>query len=74
MDCITNAVAYKISGEEHTGLKQRYPNAADYDSLVNDSIYKNIFEQMYMAKVMTQVPSEMFTIIREPGDNKLYQP
>jgi len=25
LDCIANAVAYKISGEEHSGLVDKYP-------------------------------------------------
>lgn len=73
LDCIANAVAYKISGSEHMNLIERYPSSELIDSVKTDSTYRVIFDQMTMAKVMTKVPSEMFTVVRKPETGKFYQ-
>jgi signal transduction histidine kinase len=54
-------------------LIERYPSAELIDSVKADSTYRVIFDQMTMAKVMTKVPSEMFTIVRKPETGKFYQ-
>ena len=73
LDCIANAVAYKISGSEHMNLIERFPSSELIDSVKTDSTYKVIFDQMTMAKVMTKVPSEMFTVVRKKENGKFYQ-
>lgn len=73
LDCIANAVAYKISGDEHNRLIEQFPSSQAYNQVMADSFYKEIHGQMTMAKVMTKVPSEMFTVIKEPGQDKYYQ-
>lgn len=72
LDCIANAVAYRISGEEHNDLVYRYPNSEMADSALADSTYKKIHEQLAMAKMMTKVPSEMFTVVKQPGQEKYF--
>ncbi len=73
LDCIANAVAYKISGEEHNNLVYTYPRPDLADSAHSDNRYKKIFEQMSMAKIMTKVPSEMYTIVKHPDESKFYK-
>src|SRR5574343_550378 len=73
LDCIANAVAYKISGDEHNRLIKEFPSSQAYNQVMADSFYKEIYGQMTMAKVMTKVPSEMFTVVKEPGQDKYYQ-
>ncbi|MDZ4822166.1 MAG: HAMP domain-containing sensor histidine kinase [Flavobacteriales bacterium] len=65
LDCIANAVAYKISGEEHKQLVEAYPKAEQAASARADSSYRKIHDQMSMAKKMTGVPSEMYTVVRD---------
>ena len=73
LDCIANAVAYKISGEEHDRLVDRYPDHGWADSAAADPTYQKIHEQLAMTKVMTKVPSEMFTVVKKEGqDHYLY--
>lgn len=73
LDCIANAVAYKISGDEHSRLINQFPSSQEYNQVMADSFYKEIHGQMTMAKVMTKVPSEMFTVVKQPGAEKYYQ-
>ncbi|MFZ4785755.1 MAG: sensor histidine kinase [Flavobacteriales bacterium] len=73
LDCIANAVAYKISGDEHSRLISQFPSAQEYNQVMADSVYKVIHGQMTMAKVMTKVPSEMFTVVKAPEAEKYYQ-
>ena len=70
LDCIANAVAYKISGEEHSDLVSKYPSQALSDQVKKDSTFMKIYEQMYMAKEMTKVPSSMFTVVKDSAANK----
>lgn len=70
LDCIANAVAYKISGEEHSGLVDKYPSQALLDQVKKDSIFMKIYQQMFMAKEMTKVPSSMFTVVKDSASNK----
>jgi len=72
LDCIANAVAYKISGEEHDNLVDRYPTSAMAGAATGDSTYKKIHNQLAKAKKMTQVPSEMYTVVKDPGQEKFY--
>lgn len=65
LDCIANAVAYKISAEEFKGLVETYPTPHHVDSVLSDSRYQKIYNQMNMAKIMTKVPSEMYTVVRD---------
>lgn len=73
LDCIANAVAYKISGDQHNELIEKYPPSTANEALMNDSVFKAIFDQMYMAQVMTQVPSAMQTIVQLDEDGAFYQ-
>lgn len=73
LDCIANAVAYKISGDEHDQLITKYPPQVDTSLLKQDSVYQSIFNQMYMAQVMTQVPSAMQTIVQLDTGSHFYQ-
>lgn len=73
LDCIANAVAYKISGDEHDQLITKYPPQVDTSLLKQDSVYQSIFNQMYMAQVMTQVPSAMQTIVQLDTGAHFYQ-
>lgn len=73
LDCIANAVAYKISGDEHMELVEKYPPSIEEKVLESDSVYKKIFNQMYMAQVMTQVPSSMQTIVKLDTSRHFYQ-
>jgi len=72
LDCIANAVAYKISGDEHEDLVTTYPSATDSDSVITDERYVKIHEQIAMAQMMTKLPSSMQTIIKDTSQAKYF--
>lgn len=71
LDCIANAVAYKISADEFKGLLEEYPSPSYADSVQSNMRYQKIYNQLNKAKIMTKVPSEMYTVVRDKGDEKL---
>ncbi len=70
LDCIANAVAYKISGEEYKSLIDRFPEAEDSINVTSDPSYQKIFKQLSGAVKMTKVPSEIHTVIKDSTTNK----
>jgi signal transduction histidine kinase len=72
LDCIANAVAFKISGDEHDALVRTYPDSEYKDSVMSDERFRKIHEQMSMAKMMTKVPSSMQTIVNDPEKSKYF--
>ncbi|MDZ4750081.1 MAG: HAMP domain-containing sensor histidine kinase [Flavobacteriales bacterium] len=72
LDCIANAVAYKISGEEHDYLVATYPDSTMRSKAELDSVYMKIKELMSGAQQMTKVPSEMYTVLNDPNHAKLF--
>jgi signal transduction histidine kinase len=70
LDCIANAVAYNISGDDHNDLIAKYPTAEAADSAMADMRYKKIHMQISMAQEMTKVPSEIYTVIRDTATNQ----
>jgi signal transduction histidine kinase len=72
LDCIANAVAFKISGDEHDALVRTYPDSVYKDSVTSDERFRKIHEQMSMAQMMTKVPSSMQTIVNDPEKSKYF--
>lgn len=70
LDCIAKAVAFNISGGEHDSLVDRYPSSQQSDKALSDASYQKIRMQLSMAKEMTGVPSEMYTVIKDPSTSK----
>jgi signal transduction histidine kinase len=69
LDCIAKAVAFNISGSEHTSLVSQYPASEFGLSAYQDARYQKIKMQLAMAKEMTQLPSEMFTVIKDTASS-----
>jgi signal transduction histidine kinase len=72
LDCIANAVAFKISGEDHDYLVETYPDSLMKSNVARDSIYMHIKSLMSGAQEMTKVPSEMYTVLNDTSFGKLY--
>jgi signal transduction histidine kinase len=70
LDCIANAVAYRISGDEYVGLIERYPSSQSETSVMNDTTYKKIAMQLNGAVKMTQIPSEIHAVIKDKETQK----
>lgn len=70
LDCIAKAVAFNISGGEHDSLVDRYPNSQLGEKALSDAHYQKIRMQLSMAKEMTGVPSEMYTVIKDSTTSK----
>ena len=70
LDCIANAVAYKISGEEYQSLIERFPSSSDAGSVASDPTYQKIYQQLSGAVQMTKVPSEIHTVYKDTNTNK----
>lgn len=70
LDCIAKAVAFNISGNAHDSLVSQYPASALGTSAYQDARYQKIKMQLAMAKEMTQLPSEMFTVIKDPASSE----
>ena len=73
LDCIANAVAYNISGDEHSRLISQFPNSDLTNKVKEDSAYKMILMQISMAKMMTKIPSEISTVIKDSVSGKFKQ-
>jgi signal transduction histidine kinase len=73
LDCIANAVAYNISGDEHSRLISQFPNSDLAHKVKEDSAYKMILMQISMAKMMTKIPSEISTVIKDSVSGKFKQ-
>ncbi len=73
LDCIASATAYKISGDEHSQLVGKYPTPELGNAAAADSSYHKIQELMMMAKVMTRIPSEMYTVVRDASGTAFSQ-
>jgi signal transduction histidine kinase len=73
LDCIANAVAYNISGDEHSRLISQFPNSDLENKVKEDSAYKMILMQISMAKMMTKIPSEISTVIKDSVSGKFKQ-
>ncbi len=73
LDCIANAVAYNISGDEHSRLISQFPNSDLTNKVKEDSAYKTILMQISMAKMMTKIPSEISTVIKDSVSGKFKQ-
>jgi len=73
LDCIANAVAYNISGDEHSRLISQFPNSDLENQVKEDSAYKMILMQISMAKMMTKIPSEISTVIKDSVSGKFKQ-
>jgi signal transduction histidine kinase len=73
LDCIANAVAYNISGDEHSRLISQFPNSDLANKVKEDSAYKMILMQISMAKTMTKIPSEISTVIKDTVSGKFKQ-
>lgn len=73
LDCIANAVAYNISGDEHSRLISQFPNSDLANKVKEDSAYKMILMQISMAKTMTKIPSEISTVIKDSVSGKFKQ-
>ena len=59
LDCVANAVSFKISGDEHRDLFSRYPGKEYSDSLLMDPIYQKYRQMLSMTVEMKDISSEM---------------
>ncbi|MBL7943462.1 MAG: hypothetical protein JNM00_11875 [Flavobacteriales bacterium] len=73
LDCIASATAYKISGDEHNQLIDKYPKPELGSAATSDTSYQKIQDLMMMAKVMTKIPSEMYTVVKSPSGDAFSQ-
>jgi signal transduction histidine kinase len=69
LDCIAKAVAFNISGNEHDSLVDQYPASDLGSAAYQDARYQKIKMQLSMAKEMTQLPSEMFTVVKDSSSS-----
>lgn len=63
LDCIASAVSYKIDGESHLDLWQRYPSTDSRDSVLSDPLYAQIKMQLEMARQMNGMSEDMYTMV-----------
>jgi signal transduction histidine kinase len=69
LDCIANAVSFKISGDEHEHLMTRYPGMEYTDSLIADPIYMKYQQLLAMTVEMKDISSDMYTLVYDSVQN-----
>ena len=62
LDCIANAVSFKISGEDHLELMEKYPDRANIDNLTSDSLYQMYHQMLAMTVEMKDISTQMYTL------------
>ena len=63
LECIANAVGYKLDAKEHARLLKEYPSRDDLDSLLLDPTFQEY--QMILAQTvkMKELSSQMYTLV-----------
>lgn len=62
LDCIANAVSFKISGEDHLDLMKKYPDRNNIDNLKTDSVYQMYHQMLAMTVEMKDISTQMYTL------------
>lgn len=62
LDCIANAVSFKISGDDHLDLMAKYPDRANIDNLKTDSVYQMYHQMLAMTVEMKDISTQMYTL------------
>ena len=62
LDCIADAVSFKINGDHHRQLLEKYPNREDVDQLVQDSLYQMYRMMLAMTVEMKDISTQMYTL------------
>ncbi len=62
LDCIANAVSFKISGDDHNELMEKYPDRDNIDNLKTDSLYQMYHQMLAMTVEMKDISTQMYTL------------
>lgn len=63
LDCIANAVGFKLDAKEHNRLRAKYPGRDNLDGLLMDSIYLQYRTILDQTVKMKQLSSQMYTLV-----------
>ncbi len=70
LECIANAVSFKISGDQHNDLFDKYPSEEFAGNIAMDSVYSQIQMQLAMAKEMNIIASDLCTMVYDSTSNE----
>ena len=69
LDCIANAVGYKLDAKEHRRLLQEFPDSTAVDALAKDPVYMEYRMILAQAVKMKKLSSQMYTLIYDSTEN-----
>lgn len=70
LDCIADAVSFKIDGDQHADLFRKYPSENDIKGVENDSIYKQI-KFMLSQTAQMKMTEDISTFVYDSVSKKL---
>lgn len=72
LDCIADAVSFKIDGDQHAELIKKYPSSGDFKHLMNDSVYQQIQMMLSMTSEM-KMTEDISTLVYDSITKELIQ-
>lgn len=69
---IVSSLATNIDGDAHAYMMTNYNSKSAQNKVQADSIYKKLNSQLKKSKDATELGSSLYTLVRNPIDNKFY--